>query len=110
MPSGENMTDAEYEQCCFSITCSTDQLAVVHCLRALCEFAAEDVRPQIGWGGTKAREWEKAGNRITLRFTSPSSRQKFVDAAQRLLPQESWGEVSRSDADPAKRQRPLRRH
>lgn len=102
------MSDFDYQRCKFSITCQTGDLAVVHCLRALCEFAEKDGKPQIGWGGTKASEWLSAGNRITLRFTHPEYRESFVKEAKRLLPSESWTEVSRNDSDPAKRQRPRR--
>ncbi len=34
----------------FSITCQTDDLAVLHCLRALCQYAEQHKKPQIGWG------------------------------------------------------------
>ena len=60
------MSDIQYQHCKFSITCHTDELAVVHCLRSLCEFAENDCLPQIGWGGTKKSDWIAAGNRITL--------------------------------------------
>ena len=99
------MPDWEYQACHFSITCRTPDLAVVHCLRALCEFAEEKVRPQIGWGGTTARAWKSAGGRITLRFSDPAYRDRFVAEANRLLPAGTWAEVARSDADPAQRQR-----
>ena len=102
------MADTDYQRCKYSISCSTDDLAVVHCLRALCEFAITDVKPQIGWGGTKATEWRAAGNRITVRFTTPESRERFVQEARRLLPQGSWAEVGRNDNDPARRQRSKR--
>jgi hypothetical protein len=102
------MADADYQRCKHSITCFTNDLAVVHCLRALCEFAITGVKPQIGWGGTKAKEWRDAGNRITLRFTTPESRNKFIQEAERLLPKGSWAEVARSDNDPASRQRSKR--
>jgi len=103
------MPDADYQRCKYSITCTTDDLAVVHCLRALCEFAITDVKPQIGWGGTKASEWRAAGNQITLRFTTPESRDNFFEQAKRLLPDVLWSEVSRNDNDPARRQRRKRR-
>jgi hypothetical protein len=66
------MSDEEYQRCHFSITCFTEDPAVVHCLRALCHFAEDGVKPQIAWGGTKIPEWLAAGKRITLRFSSPS--------------------------------------
>lgn len=99
------MSDEEYKQCKYSITIHTDDLAVVHCLRAICEYAEVGVKPQIGWGGTKRRDWEKAGNIITLRFSSPEYRNNFVQTVARLLPQTAWHEVRRNDDDPAQRQR-----
>jgi hypothetical protein len=97
---------SHYERYRFSVTCRTDDLAVVFCLRALCQFASDDVLPQIGWGGTKESEWRAARNQITLRFTSAKSRDRFVGEATRLLPAGSWREVRSSDSDPARRQRP----
>jgi hypothetical protein len=99
------MVDDDYRRCRFSITCHTDDLAVVHCLRALCQFAERDCRPQIAWGGTGEDAWRHAGKQITLRFTSLSYRDRFVGEANRLLPKSSWREAARSDNDPAMRQR-----
>ena len=41
------MGDGDYERCKFSVTCHTNDLAVVHCLRALCEYAIEGVRRKL---------------------------------------------------------------
>jgi hypothetical protein len=97
--------ESDYDRCKFSITCHTDDLAVVHCLRGLCQYAEKGRVRQISWGGTKESEWRAAGNNITLRFTNPVYRDVFVKEAARILPQNSWTEVRRSDADPAHRQR-----
>ncbi|MCI0629397.1 MAG: hypothetical protein L0Y44_01935 [Phycisphaerales bacterium] len=68
------MADEDYEAFHYSITCETDDLAVVHCLRALCEFAERgQPYPQIGWGGTGEGEWRRNDNQITLRFTEPNT-------------------------------------
>ncbi len=99
------MSDEEYQRCHFSITCFTEDPAVVHCLRALCHFAEDGVKPQIAWGGTRIPEWLTAGKQITLRFSSPDYRDCFVHEATRLLPTGSWREIRRNDNDPAKRQR-----
>ena len=99
------MSDEEYQRCHFSITCFTEDAAVVHCLRALCHFAETGVKPQIAWGGTKTSEWKAAGKQITLRFSSSDYRDRFTREAIRLLPKNSWREVRRNDSDPAKRQR-----
>ena len=103
--NNEEMVDSDYQRCRYSITCHTDDLAVVHCLRALCQFAEKGCRPQIAWGGTTESNWTAAGNQITLRFTSPSYRDVFVKEAEQLLSSGSWSEVCRSDNDPARRQR-----
>jgi len=97
--------DADYARCRFSITCHSDDLAVVHCLRALCEFAERSVLGQIAWGGTGAEAWRAHGNRITPRFSDPAFRDAFVTAATDVLQPGLWAEVQRSDNDPAKRQR-----
>jgi hypothetical protein len=96
---------SDYERRRYSITCHTEDLAVVHCLRALCQHCEEDCRPQIAWGGTEEGAWRQAGNQITVRFTRPDYREAFVREAVRLLPDGSWRETARRDNDPAKRQR-----
>lgn len=97
--------DDQYARCRFSITCWTPDLAVVHCLRGLCQHTEGRVRPQIAWGGTTEKAWREAGQEITLRFSSMEFREAFVRHASRLLPEDSWVERGRSDNDPAKRQR-----
>ena len=99
------MSENDHNRYRYSVTCQTDDLAIVHCLRALCQYAEEARYKQIGWGGTKTKEWRAAGNQITLRFTRSDYRARFEETAQRLLPQGSWSVVGRSDNDPAKRQR-----
>lgn len=96
----------KYTTCRFSIRCHSDDLAVVHCLRSLCQHNSPPGRKNIGWGGTKESDWREAGNKITLRFYSAEAREAFVQDAQRLLPQGSWQEVApRRNNDPASPQR-----
>lgn len=102
------MADSDYQRYKFSVTCHTDDLAVVHCLRSLCEFAEQSGRRQIGWGGTKKSAWLASANQITLRFTDPAYREAFVLVATWLLPTGSWSVVRKSDKDPARRQREKR--
>lgn len=104
LAKGFMMADDLYERYRFSMTCETDDLAVVHCLRALCQYAEDAPRKQIGWGGTGEAAWRSAGNRVTFRWTSPENRERFRSAANRLLG-DRWREISRSDNDPATRQR-----
>lgn len=91
------MPDLDYQKFKYSITCHTDDFAVVHCLRSLCEYIEENHMPQIGWGGTEKSDWKAAGNTITLRFTSPTYRDQFVDEANRLIAKGSWREVDRDN-------------
>ena len=96
----------EYERCRFSITCETDDFAVVHCLRALCQFAERGLsHPQIAWGGTGGEEWRENEHQITLRFSDAANRDAFITAANDALRAGSWREITRNDNDPARRQR-----
>ena len=88
----------------FSATCHTDDEAVLFCLRALCQFVEEHPKPQIGWGGTKTPEWRAAGNRLTLRFTRPEFRERFIREARRVLG-DRWSLLGERDDDPARPQR-----
>src|SRR5689334_10885609 len=88
----------------FSLTCKTQDLAVVYCLRAIAEFSQKEINPRIAWGGTKDGDWQRDHQRVTFHFSSPQNRESFVKTAERLLPQGAWSEVARSDDDPAKPQ------
>lgn len=88
----------------FSIRCVTQDLAVLHCLRALCQHAEPHSMGQIGWGGTGEREWRAAAGQVTFRFTSSESRHRFVVEATRLL-NGLWSEIATSDMDAASPQR-----
>lgn len=95
---------AEHQKYHFSATCKTDDAAVLHCLRALCQYAEEGNHPQIGWGGTKQSTWRAAGGQFTVRFTQPIYRDKFLKDAARLLPN-YWSLIRVNDNDPATPQR-----
>ena len=90
----------------FSITCHTPDLAVVHCLRALCEWAETNPKRQIAWGGTGKEEWRDSGNKITLRFTNHKNRENFQTKAVELLA-DRFTTISVSDNDPARPRRHL---
>jgi hypothetical protein len=97
--------DEDYKRYHFSATFRTDDEAVLHCLRALCQWAQRDERnPNIGWGGTGKKEW-LTRQEATVRFTSPQRRQEWHDKAQELL-KGKWALVRMEDNDPAHRQRP----
>ncbi|MBI2704033.1 MAG: hypothetical protein HYX32_01895 [Actinobacteria bacterium] len=87
-------------------SCETHDLAVLHCLRSLSQFAEGSKIPKsIPWGGTKEAAWRKNGHVATFRFTSPEYRETFLEEATRLLPADPWSEVGSSDNDPAMRRR-----
>lgn len=102
------MPDADYLRCKYSITCKTDDVAVLFCLRSLCELCETSVLPQIAWGGTQRKHWRSAGNCATFRFSAPEMREKFRQEASRVLPIGSWHEVGHNDENPAQRQRTAR--
>lgn len=88
----------------FSVTCHTDDKAVLFCLRALCQFAEKHEKPQIGWGGTGTTDWKKNKGLFKLRFTDTSYRAIFLREAARLL-RGKWQQVGTNDNDPASPQR-----
>jgi hypothetical protein len=99
-----NQMVSDYERYHFSATCETSDSAVLHCLRALCQWAEEWKKPQIGWGGTGESDWKALDGKFTLRFTTPDYRRHFLDKADELL-KGRWRLVSTNDNDPARRQR-----
>ena len=78
---------------------------MLHCLRALAQHSEESSLPKnIGWGGTKARDWAKEDHWVVFRFTSPDYRSNLKVVVARLLSERSrFGEEL--DDDPATRQR-----
>ncbi len=95
---------SNHEKYHYSVTCKTDDPAVLHCLRALCQYSEKEEYPQIGWGGTKRNEWEANNGLFTLRFTSPEYRQNYISEANRLL-SGHWKVIGENDNDPAEPQR-----
>ena len=85
----------------YSITIYTDDLALVGCLRALSKFGQRTGNNNIPWGGTKDKDWRRDKKRVTFRFSCPDYRDGFVSEIRRLLPEDLWQEVQRSDDDPA---------
>jgi hypothetical protein len=85
----------------FSITVTTDDLAVVYALRALSDFSQATGNSRITWGGTKDDDWMSAGKQVTFRFSKSNYRDNFVATANRLLLSGSWRETARNDNDPA---------
>lgn len=88
----------------YSITCSTADATVLHCLRAIGQYVEKGKYPQIGWGGTTRASWARNNKQFTMRFTDPNYRNNFVSEANRLL-SGHWSQISTNDNDPASPQR-----
>ncbi len=88
----------------YSITCSTTDATVLHCLRSIAQYVEQSEYPQISWGGTTRESWKKNNNQFTLRFTDSIYRDKFTTESTRLL-SGHWSQVSINDNDPASPQR-----
>ena len=100
------MPDEDYVRCRFSVSVETQDLAVLHCLRSLAQFAEGSKIPKsIPWGGTKEADWRRANCVATFRFTSSDYRAAFLEEVERLLPRHLWQAVGHSDSDPAQRRR-----
>ena len=84
----------------FSVTIHSDDIAVIHCLRALSQFSQKTGNVRIPWGGTKQEDWERDGHTVTFHFSHPDYRSDFLDLARRLLAK-TWQETKRDDNNPA---------
>lgn len=83
----------------YSLTCRTEDEAVLYCLRALWRYAEEETTilhlqadDRTGW---RARDGE-----LVLRFSSEQRRGDFLGEATRLLAGH-WWRLAMSDDDPA---------
>lgn len=76
----------------YSITCETDDRAVVYCLRGIAKFAERRAPQNAAWGNTGDDYWEEDGHRVTFHFSDPEYRQIFRDVGADLL-SGRWREV-----------------
>ena len=100
------MPHAEFHH---SITCESDDLPVIYCLRGIAEFAEKRAPTHVAWGNTGDDYWEEDGNRVTFHFSDSEYRQIFRDVANDIL-RERWKEVAAHDEDPALTKEEFRRH
>ena len=64
------MTINHHKRFCFSATFRTEDLAVLHCLRALSHWANHgESQKNIAWGGSGEDDWKRSKCEATLRFT-----------------------------------------
>jgi hypothetical protein len=95
----------DFERYHFSATSHTPDVAVLQCLKGLCQWAQRGVRhQQIGWGGCGEKDWLKRGEEVTFRFTSSERRDAWHAKANELL-SGRWTLISTNDNDPASPQK-----
>ena len=92
---------SQHDQYHYSVTILTDDEAVLHCLRALSQYAQMTGNVRIPWGGTKKKNWKQNRHCATFHFTSLRYRKIFVEEANRLLPNNLWEVIDEDDNDPA---------
>ena len=85
----------------YSVIIRTDDLAVLHCLRSLSQYAQKAGNKRIPWGGTKEKDWKARNHNATFHFTSPLYRRDFLLQIERLLPRNLWEKGKEDDEDPA---------
>jgi len=85
----------------YSITIKTDDEALLHCLRALSQYAQATGNKRIPWGGTKKGDWERDNHCVTFHFSKPEYRNIFMKEVSRLLPRSLWKKIDEKDDDPA---------
>jgi len=88
----------------FSIVCKVtdkeNELAVLGCLRALCNWANSGRYRQIGWGGSTEKNFARNGY-IVLRFRNDQQRMNFKQKANELLGKRRWSGSDERNDDPA---------
>ena len=93
------MSHHPHEEFRFSVTLHTDDLALLHCLRALCHYCESSAHKATGTAGAKQSDWDEHGHRVVLRFSTHGCRTMFVDQVERLVSRDLWKLVAQSDHD-----------
>lgn len=88
----------QYEKFRYSITCRSSEEAVLHCLKALADYAEGGGHKNTSCLEASMAEWNRP-DRVTLRFTSPDNRSEFRRIARELLGGR-WAEYDARDDDP----------
>ena len=83
----------------YSITCRSADEAVLHCLKALADFAEGGGHKRSAWVDAAVAAWDRDQDLVTLRFTTQSNRDAFRRKARELLGGR-WAEYAVRDSDP----------
>lgn len=89
---------SQYTRYQYSITCRSSEEAVLHCLKALADYAEGGAHKNTTSAEATMAEWNRP-DRVTLRFTSADSRSAFRELARKLLGGR-WAEYAARDDDP----------
>ena len=92
---------SQHDKYVYSVTFHSDDLAAVHCLRALAQYSQKKGNNRIPWGNTKESDWQRSNNQVTFHFSKPEYRDGLITEANRLLPTNTWRLVDQSDNNPA---------
>ncbi len=90
----------ERNQYRFSITIHTEELAVVNCLRALSQFSQKTENNRIPWRGTKDKDWQRDGKKVTFRFNKRDYRDGFIAVIEQVLRPNLCNVTTTRDDDP----------
>lgn len=88
----------QYQKFRYSITCRSSEEAVLHCLKALADYAEGGGHKNHTCLEASMAEWNRP-DRVTLRFTSENNRSAFSKLARELLG-DRWAQYDARDDDP----------
>lgn len=92
---------SQHDEYHYSVNIKTNDEAVLHCLRALSQYAQLKGNKRIPWGGTKKEDWERDNYCVTFHFSMPKYRNLFMKEVSRLLSRSLWEKIDEKDNDPA---------
>lgn len=81
---------AKREDYIHTITVKTEDITILYCLRSIAHLSQETGNTQIPWAGTTRKIWIEQGNKVVFRFTDEKYKNKFINEAKRILPQNSF--------------------
>ena len=68
----------------YSVEVYTEDIVVLHCLRAVAQYAQKSGKKFVAWAGTKERDWKRDGC-VKFHFSDPRYREDFKKQADRVL-------------------------
>ena len=84
----------------FSVVIMSDDLALVNCFRALCQYCQNGGNGRFSWAGTGTKDWRRDAHKVKFYFKSLNERIEFLCQADRLFPKDLWSKGEEKDNDP----------